>query len=112
MTLPDFLRNEDTAELILKAVKEMEVDDPAIFIQWNNDGFNNTPVANCRNGVPGQTLTELIRYIVASGGVNFRGLNTLFLFREGLVLSQCQSGIPLWYKIFYFYSKNCIVQDS
>jgi len=78
----------------------MEVDNPAIFIQWNNDGFNDTAVADCRNGVPGQTLAELIRYIVGSGGVNFHGLNTLFLFREALVLSQCQSGLPLWYEKF------------
>ncbi|CAG8724910.1 20745_t:CDS:2 [Dentiscutata erythropus] len=30
---PNFLQNENTAKLILKATKNMNVDDPAIFIQ-------------------------------------------------------------------------------
>lgn len=50
----DFLQNKNTANLILKATKRMIVDDPAIFILWNPTGFNDTPLANCRNGILGQ----------------------------------------------------------
>lgn len=80
----------------------MNVDDPAIFIQWDNNGFNDTPMANCRNGVPGQTQGAVVNYIVGSGGVNFNGLNTMFLFRNCTGIANCQYGFPLWYENFSF----------
>ena len=78
----------------------MNADDPAIFVQWDTRGFNDTATANCRNGVAGQTLLNLIGYITGSGGANFRNLDTLFLFRTNLGLSQCQAGLPVWYEKF------------
>ncbi|GES73026.1 hypothetical protein GLOIN_2v1883137 [Rhizophagus clarus] len=92
--LPVFLRNENTAKLILKAVKHMNVDDPAILIQWNANGFNDNAVANCRNGVPGQTQADIVNYIVGNGGVDFNGLNTLLLFRNNLAIPTCQYQFP------------------
>ncbi|CAG8490116.1 10689_t:CDS:1 [Diversispora eburnea] len=100
---PAFLQNENTANLILKATKKMNVDDPAIFILWNATGFNDTPLANCRNGVPGQTQGAVVNYILGSGGRDFNGLNTLFLFRNNLAITRCQYGFPLWYEIFHVY---------
>ncbi|CAI2178583.1 15894_t:CDS:1, partial [Funneliformis geosporum] len=52
-----FLINENSAGLVLKAIKMMNVDDPAIFVQWDARGFNDTTTENCRNGVARQTLT-------------------------------------------------------
>jgi hypothetical protein len=101
LALPACLRNENTANLILKGTKQMNVDDPAIFIQWDSNGFNDTPMANCRNGVPGQTQGAIVNYIVGSGGVDFNGLGVLFLFRTVLGISTCQHGFPLWYKNFH-----------
>ncbi|CAJ0926713.1 464_t:CDS:10 [Entrophospora sp. SA101] len=94
--LPAYLQNENTAKLILQATKQMGIDDPALLIRFDNNGFNDTAVLNCRNGVPGQTQGALIAYIVGSGGVNFRGLNKLFLFRSCLAISRCQYGFPPW----------------
>ncbi|CAG8781565.1 18568_t:CDS:1, partial [Gigaspora rosea] len=95
LALPTFFQNETTAHLILKAMKNMNVDDPAIFIQWNDNGFNDTQIANCRNGVASQTKVAIINYIVGCGGVDFNGLNELFLFRSPLAISRCQHGFPL-----------------
>ncbi|PKY48932.1 hypothetical protein RhiirA4_464685 [Rhizophagus irregularis] len=87
LALPAFLQNENTARLILKATKQMTLDDPAIFIQWDNNGFNDTPMANCRNGVPGQTQAALIAHIVGSGGVDFNDEK-----KYSLVLEQAEGG--------------------
>ncbi|CAG8645781.1 10752_t:CDS:1, partial [Diversispora eburnea] len=87
LALPTFFQNENTAHLIIKAVKNMNLDDPAIFIQWNNNGFNDTPMANCRNGIADQTKAAIINYIVGSGGVDFNDLNELFLFRSPMAIS-------------------------
>ncbi|CAH1764259.1 7617_t:CDS:2, partial [Entrophospora sp. SA101] len=54
------------------ATKQIDIDEPALFIQLDNNGFNDTAVLNCRNGVLGQTQYALIVYIVGCGGVNFR----------------------------------------
>ncbi|CAB4406337.1 unnamed protein product [Rhizophagus irregularis] len=96
LALPVFLRDENTAKLILKAKKHMNVDDPAILIQWNANGFNDTAVTNCRNGVPGQTQAAIVNYIVGNGSVNFNGLNTLFLFKNNLAITNCQYQFPSW----------------
>ncbi len=69
--LPAPLQDENTVRLVLKAIKSMDADDPAIFVQWDTRGFNDTATANCRNGVAGQTLLNLIGYITGSGGANF-----------------------------------------
>lgn len=103
LALPVFLRDENTAKLILKAEKHMNVDDPAILIQWNANGFNDTAVKNCRNGVPGQTQAAIVNYIVGNGGVNFNGLNTLFLFRNNLAITNCQYQFPSWYENFQLF---------
>ncbi|CAJ0844527.1 12666_t:CDS:2 [Entrophospora sp. SA101] len=88
--------NSIKTKLILRATKQIDIDEPALFIQLDNNGFNDTAVLNCRNGVLGQTQYALIVYIVGCGGVNFRGLNTLFLFRNNLAIFHCQYGFPLW----------------
>ena len=89
------MQNENNATLILKAVKAMKIDDPAIFVQWDANGFNDTATPNVRNGVAGQTLQALITYITGSGGINF---NTLFIFRNNMSITQCQGGFPQWYE--------------
>lgn len=97
-TLPIAMQNENNARLILKAVKAMNIDDPAIFVQWNPNGFNDTATPNVRNGVAGQTLQALVTYITGSGGVDFNGQNSLFIFRNNMTISQCQGGFPQWYE--------------
>jgi hypothetical protein len=92
------MQNENNARLILKAVKAMKIDDPAIFVQWNPNGFNDTATPNVRNGVAGQTLQALVTYITGSGGVDFNGQNSLFIFRNNMTISQCQGGFPQWYE--------------
>ncbi|GBB94478.1 hypothetical protein RclHR1_23610002 [Rhizophagus clarus] len=103
LALPAFLQNENTARLILKATKQMNIDDPAIFIQWDNNGFNDTPIADCCNGVPGQTQATLIAHIVGSGGVDFNGLHTFFLFRNTLAITQCH---------FPFFAKGPTIKQA
>ncbi|RHZ68389.1 hypothetical protein Glove_295g43 [Diversispora epigaea] len=53
-------------------------------------------MANCRNGIAGQTKAAIVNYIVGSGGVDFNGLNEMFLFRSPLAISRSQYGFPLW----------------
>ncbi|RHZ87174.1 hypothetical protein Glove_40g58 [Diversispora epigaea] len=60
---PRFMQSENIADLILQAEKQMNVDDPALIVQWNNNGFNDTGIANCRNGIPGQTKQAMINFI-------------------------------------------------
>ncbi|CAG8661838.1 16025_t:CDS:2 [Funneliformis mosseae] len=94
--LPIYLQNENTAALILRATKRMKVDNSAIFIQWNHQGFNDTTMLNCRNGVYGQTQDAIVTYIVENGGVNFNDMNTMFLFKENFAIASCQYGFPQW----------------
>src|SRR5439155_3041499 len=96
--LPVPMQNENDAALILKAVKAM--DDPAIFVQWNANGFNDTKTPNVRNGGAGQTLQALINYITGSGGADFNGQHSLFIFRTAMAITQCQVRFPQWYENF------------
>ncbi|RHZ87147.1 hypothetical protein Glove_40g179 [Diversispora epigaea] len=75
LSLPALMQNENIADLILQAKKQMNVYDPALIVQWNDNGFNDTRIANCRNGIPGQTKQAIINFIVNNGGVDFRGEN-------------------------------------
>ncbi|RHZ87134.1 hypothetical protein Glove_40g73 [Diversispora epigaea] len=68
----DKLGKKFRTDLILQAVKQMNVDDPALIMQWNDNGFNDTRIANCRNGIPRQTKQAIINFIVNNGGVDFR----------------------------------------
>lgn len=43
-------------------------------------------------------FSSLINYIVGSGGVDFEGQHTLFIFRDAMAITQCQGGFPQWYE--------------
>ncbi|RIA79570.1 hypothetical protein C1645_745830 [Glomus cerebriforme] len=98
MTLPIPMQDENNAALILKGAKAMKVDDPAIFVKWDANGFNDTVAQDVRNGVAGQTVKALITYITGSGGMDFNRQNSLFIFRDNMSITQCQGGFPQWAK--------------
>ncbi|RUS33793.1 hypothetical protein BC938DRAFT_483891 [Jimgerdemannia flammicorona] len=75
----------------------MAVDDPLLIIQWNERGFNNVPGApGLRDGVAGQTRDSLINIIIANGGVDELGMHTIFRFRHGQDIVNCDGAMPNW----------------
>ncbi|CAG8825458.1 7951_t:CDS:2, partial [Racocetra persica] len=82
--LPTVLQNPDIVTLVLKYFKEKETDEmPALLFDWNNAGFNDTAVLNCRNGIATQTQASIIANLLANGATNYGNLNILFVFRDG-----------------------------
>ncbi|CAJ0834170.1 22_t:CDS:2 [Entrophospora sp. SA101] len=80
----DIATNPDVVNLILKYLKDKENDEmPALIFIWNNAGFNDTMVPNCRNGVTGQTQATIIANLVTNGAINYMNMNTLFIFQKG-----------------------------
>ena len=85
---------------------------PALIFIWNDAGFNDTTVPNCRNGVAGQTKTAIITNLIAYGATNFRNMNTLFIFPKGEAIGKwarnVETNLP-WYEIiihFKFFDIN------
>jgi hypothetical protein len=99
LNLPTVLQNENTAKIVLDAVKNMmAIDDPAIVIQWNAPGFNDVPATpGSRNGVVGQTMQAIVNHFTANRGTDVYGQNTVFVFRTNDDLGQCENIIPGWY---------------
>ena|ERR1043165_3314657 len=97
--LPNVLQNENTATIVLNAVKNMmTIDDPAIVVQWNAPGFNDVPATpGSRNGVAGQTLQTIVNHFTTNRGTNVYGQNTVFVFGTNDDLGQCENNIPGWY---------------
>ncbi|CAG8618651.1 13446_t:CDS:2 [Ambispora gerdemannii] len=56
---------------------------PALLFNWNQAGFNDTNVPNCRNGVAGQTQGSIIANLLANGATDFMNLSILFIFPNG-----------------------------
>ncbi|CAG8546941.1 5412_t:CDS:2, partial [Cetraspora pellucida] len=107
--LPTILQNPDIVTLVLKYLKIKDTDDemPALLFDWNQAGFNDTNVPNCRNGVAGQTQGTIIANILAHGATDFMNKNILFIFRNGQAIgtwhrniamnlpwAKCQAGVP------------------
>jgi len=99
LNLPNVLQNENTARIVLDAVKNMMcIDNPAIVIQWNAPGFNDVlAMPGSRNGVAGQTVQAIVAHFTVNRGTDVYGQNTVFLFRTNDDLGQCENGIPGWY---------------
>jgi hypothetical protein len=99
LNLPVVLRNENTATIVLYAVKSMmTVGDPAIVIQWNAPGFNDVPTTpGSRNGVAGQTRQAIVNHFTANRGTDVNGQNTIFVFRTNNDLGWCENNLPGWY---------------
>ncbi|CAJ0636713.1 10322_t:CDS:2, partial [Entrophospora sp. SA101] len=94
----DIAMNPDVVNLILKYLKDKENDEmPALLFIWNNAGFNDTTVPNCRNGAMGQTQATIIANLVTNGAINYRNMNTLFIFQNGEAIgdwAKTQAGVP------------------
>src|SRR5438094_4680181 len=101
--MPHIATNPDTVNLILKYVKDKENNKmPALIFIWNDAGFNDTTVPNCRNGVAGQTKTAIIANLITYGATNFKNMNTLFIFPKceaiGDWAKNVETNLP-WYEI-------------
>ncbi|CAG8605181.1 13170_t:CDS:2, partial [Ambispora gerdemannii] len=83
--------------LVLKYLQIKDTDDemPALLFDWNQAGFNDTKVPNCRNGVAGQTQGAIITNILANGATDFRNLNLLFIFRDGQAIGDWHSNVAV-----------------
>ncbi|CAG8761498.1 15167_t:CDS:2, partial [Dentiscutata heterogama] len=87
--LSTVLQNPDIVTLVLKYFKEKETDEmPALLFDWNNAGFNDTAVLNCRNGIATQTQASIIANLLANGATNYGNLNILFIFRDGYAIGD------------------------
>jgi hypothetical protein len=76
-----FKNNPDIVNLVLH---EIDDDDEmsALLFDWNMLGFNDTSVANCRNGILNQDRDAIIANLVAHGAINYRNKNILFTFQD------------------------------
>ena len=85
---------------------------PALIFIWNNTGFNDTMVPNCRNGVTGQTQGTIIANLVTNGAINYMNMNTLFIFQKGEAIGNWAKNVKTnlpWYEIiihFKFFGIN------
>ncbi|CAG8477275.1 10336_t:CDS:10 [Diversispora eburnea] len=68
LDLPTILQDENTARIVLCAMKECPFqDDPGLVIQWDERGFNDVPTApGFRNGIRGQTKQVLINHFITN----------------------------------------------
>ena len=85
---------------------------PALIFVWNDAGFNDTAVPNCRNGLAGQTKAAIIANLIANGVTNFENMNTLFIFPKSEAIgdwaNDVETNLP-WYEIiihFKFFGIN------
>ena len=106
--LPTILQNPDIVTLVLKYLKGKDTDDemPALLFDWNQAGFNDTNVPNCRNGIAGQTQGAIIANILANGATDFMNLNILFIFPDGQAIGTWHSNIAVnlrWYEIILYF---------
>ncbi|CAG8559974.1 9651_t:CDS:2, partial [Racocetra fulgida] len=72
--LPTILQNPDIAALALKYLKATD-EMLALVFDWNNAGFNDTAVPNCRNGIAGKTKAAIVANLVANGATDFQNMN-------------------------------------
>ncbi|CAG8572125.1 1252_t:CDS:2, partial [Acaulospora morrowiae] len=95
--LPTILQNPDIVTLILKYLKGKDTDDemPALLFDWNQAGFNDTNVPNCRNGVAGQTQGAIIANLLANGAIDFMNLNILFVFQNGQAIGTWHKNVAV-----------------
>ena len=73
---------------------------PALLFDWNMQGFNDTAVANCRNGVPNQDRAAIISNLIEHGATNYENMNVLFIFRDGHAIGGWGANIEVnlpWY---------------
>jgi len=101
------LQNPDNISLVLKYLKDKNTDEmPALMFDWNQDGFNDTPVTNCRNGVVGQTKVTLINNILTYGATDFRNMNIFFIFPKGEAIGDWANNVVAnfhWYEIIIYF---------
>src|SRR4051812_32448475 len=79
---------------------------PALLFDWNDAGFNDTAVPNCRNGVAGQTKTAIISNLIAHGARNFMNKNLLFIFPKGEEIANWSKNVTTnlpWYEIIIYF---------
>ncbi|CAG8674072.1 4746_t:CDS:2, partial [Acaulospora colombiana] len=105
--LPTILQNPDIVTLILKYLKGKDTDDemPALLFDWNQAGFNDTNVPNCRNGVAGQTQGAIVANLLANGATDFMNLNILFVFQNGQAIGTWHKNVAVnlpWYEVILY----------
>lgn len=100
LTLPRSFQDPTLASRILKITKN-HIDMPALIIQWNDAGFNDVATSpGNRNGVVGQDKNAIINHLVTGGATNHR--DTIFVFRDGQSVGDCEHTLPNWYEKFLF----------
>ncbi|CAG8620651.1 4908_t:CDS:2 [Paraglomus occultum] len=78
-SLPSTLQNPDITTPLLKHLKDKDSPEtPALVIDWNDAGFNDTPTQDFRNGVVGQTKAAIIASLMAHGAGDYLDLNIIF----------------------------------
>ena len=105
-SLPPTLQNPDIVAPLLKYLKDKDSPEmPALVIDWNDAGFNDTPTQDCRNGTAGQTKAAIIASLIAHGAGDYLGLNLIFVFRKGIEISTWLRYLRrnvVWYEIMLY----------
>ncbi|CAG8528601.1 6309_t:CDS:2, partial [Dentiscutata erythropus] len=91
--LPTILQNSEIAALVLKYLKRDD-EMPALLIDWNDSGFNDTATPNLRNGVAGQTKAAIVADLVAGDSLAFAQFYYSFSKR-----AKNQAGVPNVYNV-------------
>ncbi|CAG8518167.1 14455_t:CDS:2 [Cetraspora pellucida] len=87
--LPTIFQNPHIVTLVFDYLKEKDSEEmPALLFDWNDAGFNDTAVPNCRNGIEGQTKASIIANLLANGATNYRNQDILFIFPNGLTIGD------------------------
>ncbi|CAG8701188.1 12846_t:CDS:2 [Funneliformis caledonium] len=87
-SLPIVLQNPQTADIVLRSIKN-DNEMPALLFDWNNSGFNNNPANPGRNGIAAQTQAAIVANLVAYGATDYGNYGFLFIF-------QSDAAIGVW----------------
>ena len=65
-----------------------------LLFDWNMAGFNDTAIADCRNGVAGQNRAAIVANLVAANeATNYGNMNVFFTFRDGAAIGTCAENV-------------------
>ncbi|RGB39619.1 hypothetical protein C1646_664473 [Rhizophagus diaphanus] len=91
---PHVLNNAETCILLLAGIKKQKVDDPILYIHWDETSFNQPN--GSRDNDPTHNLQTLIDSIKDAGGDDIENKHVMFAFNTGTDLARCVRQLPQW----------------
>ncbi|CAB4409325.1 unnamed protein product [Rhizophagus irregularis] len=91
---PHVLNDAETCRLLLAGIKKQKVDDPILYIHWDETSFNQPN--GSRDNDPTHNLQTLVDSIKDAGGDDVENKHVMFAFNTGTDLARCVRQLPQW----------------